>query len=251
MLSDPNEFLGIQNHENFSFDPQEVAGLADPELDDVFTGLVMKRLLTGWMVLVLCLALPAWAAKPAAGGACLVAEFKTLSLSLDDVQIRSQQARAWLQQNISRCTSEQLSAIKSNSPSWLGHALTPQLAGLIEGAIEAKISGNPALMGQLYESLGKEGKSSVETLKNPTPRAPVVRPMDIHGGLAGSVNYGNITGPSTSIVNQSSSQNSNQNQNTNQNAVQSPNASQVNPAGLSNNQNALQLQGQSGQIMPR
>ena len=210
MLSDPNEFPGIQNHENFSFDPQEVAGLADPELDDVFTGLVMKRLLTGWMVLVLCLALPAWAAKPAAGGACLVAEFKTLSLSLDDVQIRSQQARAWLQQNISRCTSEQLSAIKSNSPSWLGHALTPQLAGLIEGAIEAKISGNPALMGQLYESLGKEGKSSVETLKNPPARAPVVQQPMVMGGVAGAVNYGNMTGPSTSIVNQNGAQNSNQ-----------------------------------------
>lgn len=161
--------------------------------------------------LVWALAMPAWAAKPAAGSGCLVAEFKTLSLSLNDVVVRAQQAKTWLQKNIARCSSEQLSAIESNSPSWLGHALTPELAGLIEGAIEAKISGNPALMGQLYESLGKEGKASVETYRNPTPRAPVVQPAVVQGGLAGAVNYGNLVGPSTSIVNQTGNQNSSQN----------------------------------------
>lgn len=155
--------------------------------------------------------MPALAAKPDAGSGCLVAQFKTLSLSLDDVPVRTQQALAWLQRNITRCSSEQLSAIRNNSPTWLGHALTPELAGLIEGAIEAKISGNPALMGQLYESQGKEGKASVETLRNPPPRAPVVQAPIIQGGLAGSVNYGNVVGPSTSIVNQTGSNNSNQN----------------------------------------
>lgn len=143
---------------------------------------------------------------------CLVAEFKTLSLSQNDVELRIRQAQEWLRRNISRCTSEQLSAIKGNSPSWLGHALTPELAGLIEGAIEAKISGNPALMGQLYESLGKEGSASVATYRNPTPRAPVVQPSVVMGGLAGAVNYGNVSGPSTSIVNQTGSGNTNQNQ---------------------------------------
>lgn len=191
----------------------------------------------------------------AASGGCLVAQFKAMALTQSDHTLRAQQAQDWLQKNMGRCSPEQLSAIKSNSAAWLGTALTPTLWGLIEGGIEARISGNSALMGQLYESLGKEGTASVETFKNPTPRAPVVRPMEIQGGLAGSVNYGNITGPSSSFINQnssqSSSQNSNQNQNMNQNAVQSPNTSLVNPAGISNNQNALQLQGQSGQIAPR
>lgn len=154
----------------------------------------------------------AWAQAPkAAAGGCLVAEFKTLSLSQGDVERRTRQAQEWLQKNISRCSMEQLSAIKGNSPSWLGHALTPELAGLIEGAVEVKSSGNPTLMGQLYESLGKEGKASVETLKNPTPRAPVVQQPMVLGGMAGSVNYGNVTGPSTSIVNQTGSQNTSQN----------------------------------------
>lgn len=217
----------------------------------------MKSFFSVWMVLPLAwaMAVPAQAAKPAAGAGCLVAEFKTLSLSLSDVMVRTQQAQAWLQRNIGTCTPEQLSAIKGNSPSWLGHALTPELAGLIEGAIEAKISGNPALMGQLYESVGKEGKASVETMKNPTARAPVVQQPVVMGGISGSVNYGNITGPSTSIVNQnssqSSSQNSNQNQNLNQNAVQSPNSGMQNSADMFNRQNNPQLQGQVGQSYTR
>lgn len=162
---------------------------------------------------LLALSPAVWAqpARAAGAGGCLVAEFKTLSLSLDDVALRTSTAQAWLQKNISRCSQEQLSAIKSNSPSWLGHALTPELAGLIEGAIEAKISGNPALMGQLYESLGKEGSASVVTTKNPTARAPVVQPQVVQGGLVGSANYGNVVGPSTSIVNQTGGQNTNQN----------------------------------------
>ncbi len=184
--------------------------------------------------LVAGVAASAQPARSAAGSGCLVSEFKTLSLSLDDVVLRTQQAQAWLQRNVSRCTPEQLSAIKSNSPSWLGHALTPELGGLIEGAIEARISGNPALMGQLYESLGKEGKASVETLKNPAPRAPVVQQPMVLGGVAGAVNYGNVTGPSTSIVNQTGSTNANQN-------------AQQMQGGWNN----VQLQGLSGQMPAR
>ena len=170
-----------------------------------------------------------WAQKgKAAPGGCLVAEFKTLSLSLHDVEQRIRQSRAWLQRNIARCSVEQLSAIKSNSPAWLGHALTPELAGLIEGAVEVKASGNSALMGQLYESLGKEGAPSVDLYKTPTPRAPVVQPPVVMGGVAGAVNYGTLAGPSTSIVNQTGSQNSNQTtqqlQTQNFNALQSPGA---------------------------
>lgn len=155
---------------------------------------------------------PVWAqARKDAAAGCLVAEFKTLSMSLSDVEQRARQAQAWLQRNIARCSVEQLSAIKGNSPSWLGHALTPELAGLIEGAVEVKASGNSALLGQLYESLGKEGTASVVTYKNPTPRAPVVQPPMVQGGLAGAVNYGNVVGPSTAIVNQTGNQNTAQN----------------------------------------
>jgi hypothetical protein len=163
-------------------------------------------------------------AKAPAASACLVAQFKTLALGVSDQAQRTQQAEDWLVRNIARCTPEQLSAIKSNSAAWLGTALTPALWGLIEGAIEARISGNPALMGQLYESLGKEGTASVVTLQTPTPRAPVVRPMDNRGILAGSVVQGQVSGGTTSIVNQSNQ------------AVQSPNAVQSMAGGVNDSQ---------------
>ncbi len=153
---------------------------------------------------------PAQAARPAASGGCLVAQFKTVALSQNDVEQRTRQAQDWLLRNIGRCSVEQLSAIRSNSPSWLGHALTPQLVGLIEGAIEAKASNNPALMATLYESLGREGAASVVTVRNPPARAPVVQPSAIHGGLSGAVNYGNVVGPSTSFVNQTGNNNTSQ-----------------------------------------
>ncbi len=184
------------------------------------------------------------AANAPSASSCLVAQFKTLALGVSDQAQRTRQAEDWLVRNIARCTPEQLSAIKSNSAAWLGTALTPALWGLIEGAIEARISGNPALMGQLYESLGKEGTASVVTHQTPTPRAPVVRPMQISGGLAGGVNYGNISGPSTSILNQNTGQGSNQSSNQNLNAVQSPNAVQSMAGGANNSQ--IQNQFQSG-----
>lgn len=164
------------------------------------------------------------AARAPAASSCLVAQFKTLALSVSDQAQRTQQAQDWLVRNVARCTPEQLSAIKSNSAAWLGTALTPALWGLIEGAIEARISGNPALMGQLYESLGKEGTASVVTHQTPTPRAPVVRPMDNRGILSGSVVQGQVSGGSTSIINQSNQ------------AVQSPNAVQSMAGGVNDSQ---------------
>jgi len=154
---------------------------------------------------------------------CLVAEFKTLSLSQPEVQARSQAARDWLRRNLARCTPEQLSAVRSNSPLWLGTALTPEIGGQIEGAIEARISGNPALMGALYESVGKEGKERTEVYRNPTPRAPLVQRMDMPAVLSGAINSGNVTGPSTSVVTQTGNQN--------QGASQSPGAAQVGATG--------------------
>lgn len=163
------------------------------------------------MVSVGVLCLPAWAVKPKAASTCTVADFKTLSLSVHDPQQRAQQAQVWLQQNLPNCSKEQLAAIQGNSASWLGHALTPRLSGFIDAAIEARVSGNPALMSRLYESSGKESTESAVIYQNPPPRAPIVRPQVVQGGLAGAVNYGNMVGPSTSIINQTGSENSAQN----------------------------------------
>jgi hypothetical protein len=166
-------------------------------------------------VLFLGLTVTAWAAQTPKAS-CFVAHFKSLALKTHHPQLRASIAEDWLRKNALACTSAQLSALQSNSPNWLGTALTLEIASILEGAIEAKISGNPELMGKLYESAGKEGKSSNVTYTNPTPRAPVVQANVINGSLAGSVNYGTIAGDTT--VNKTSNNLSSTNANANANA---------------------------------
>jgi hypothetical protein len=81
----------------------------------------------------------------------------------------------------------------------------------MDAAIEARVSGNPALMSRLYESMPPDPTPSAVVYQNPPPRAPIVRPPVVQGGIAGAVNYGNMVGPSTSILNQTGSQNNAQN----------------------------------------
>ena len=160
---------------------------------------------------------------------CLVANFKALALKTHDPADRTRLAEEWVLRHASVCTNEQLAMIRANSPSWLGTGLTQELSSLLEGAVEAKIAGNPALMSQLYESAGKEGTSSIETMKSPTPRAPVVQPFNNNGVISGSANYGNISGPT--MVNQNNVQTTQQNAGTGgqQTAMPVNNPQVVNP----------------------
>jgi hypothetical protein len=145
--------------------------------------------------LVLC-AGQAWAQGGQAKG-CFVAHFKSLALKTHSPQLRAVLAEQWLQLNTPNCTKFQLSALQANSPNWLGSSLTHEISSILEGAIEANISGNPELMGRLYESLGKEGASGNVTLTNPVARAPVVQPMVNNGVISGSANYGTLSGNTT------------------------------------------------------
>jgi hypothetical protein len=142
---------------------------------------------------------------------CFVAHFKSLALKTHDPQLRAELAEQWLQRNTPSCTKFQLSSLQANSPNWLGSALTLEISSILEGAIETSISGNPELMGRLYESLGKEGTSGNVTLTNPVARAPVVQPMVNNGVIPGSANYGNISGNTN--LNQTTNNLSNANSN--------------------------------------
>lgn len=138
---------------------------------------------------------------------CFVAHFKSLALKTHDPQLRAERAEKWLQLNALSCTKAQLSALQANSPNWLGSSLTHDISSILEGAIEANISGNPELMGRLYESVGKEGRSGSVTLTNPVARAPVVQPMANNGVISGSANYGTISGNTN--LNQTNNNNAN------------------------------------------
>lgn len=134
-------------------------------------------------------------ATPGAPTGCLVAQFKALSLKQNDGVRRAQQAKTWLRRNVAKCTAEQLSAILGNSPTWLGTALTQDIASFIEGAVEIKALGKPEMMARLYESLGKEGQTGVADVNSGQPRAPVV-PSTAVNDKAGKEPVANAGDPS-------------------------------------------------------
>jgi len=117
-----------------------------------------------------------------------------VALRINQPELRSAEIEKWLISHAGACTDAQLNTMNANSPLWLGTALTPTIAALIEAAIEAKISGQPLEMGKLYESMGKEAQApSTVTLTLPQARLPVVKPSVNMGVLSGQVNNGSIS----------------------------------------------------------
>jgi hypothetical protein len=110
---------------------------------------------------------------------CLVAEFRTMALKTHDVGQRVERVEAWLRKHGSSCTKQQLDAIKNNRPAWLGAADSPEVMGIIDGMLEAKISSNPELMAQFYEAKGREPVTTAEVFSStgyrPPPPPPPVK----------------------------------------------------------------------------
>lgn len=135
---------------------------------------------------------PVWAQKPGIGsGGCFVAHFKSLVLKTHNPEQRAGQAEDWLKRYAGSCSREQLTAIRANSPNWLGTALTLEVSSIIDATMEAKDAGNPAMLAQMYESAGQEFKSGTVLHANPLAPAPLVPAQGNIMPMAGAVNYGN------------------------------------------------------------
>ena len=146
--------------------------------------------LLGLVMTMLALHFPAQAQSRAGG--CLVAEFRSLALLTHDVGERIAKVNAWLKQKGPRCTQAQLAAIASNRATWLGTADTIEVAGQVDGLIEAKIANDPDIMAAMYTSKGKEARASVEVTQPPPAPAPVVPAA---AGLPASAATGNTVQP--------------------------------------------------------
>ncbi len=143
--------------------------------------------LLGLVTAMLAFHFPAQA--QARAGGCLVAEFRSLALLTHDVAERITKVNAWLKQKGPRCTQAQLAAIASNRATWLGTADTIEVAGNVDGLIEAKIANDPELMAAMYTSKGKEARASVEVTQPPPAPAPVVAaPAPLPGPAASGNN---------------------------------------------------------------
>lgn len=109
---------------------------------------------------------------------CLVSEFRGMALGTHDVIERGKQATEWMRRNASACSDEQLRLINSNRSAWLGTADSPQMMGLIEGALEARFKNKPELLAQMFVSAPPRPASNETTRAGdlaPRP-APVVAP---------------------------------------------------------------------------
>jgi hypothetical protein len=99
-----------------------------------------------------------------------------MALGTHDVAERGRQATEWLRRNASACSEDQLRLLNSNRSAWMGTADTPQLMGLMEGALEARLKNQPEKLLQMFASAPQRASGS-ETMRAgelaPRP-APVV-----------------------------------------------------------------------------
>jgi hypothetical protein len=142
--------------------------------------LPFRRLIAAFTLLLAC---SGWAQtrpaapRPAAPAAnCLISEFRGMALGTHDVAERGRQATEWLRRNGSACSEDQLRLLNSNRSAWMGTADTPQLMGLMEGALEARLKNQPDKLLQMFGSAPQRASGS-ETMRagDLAPRpAPVV-----------------------------------------------------------------------------
>lgn len=117
----------------------------------------------------------ATAKAPAAPG-CLIAEFRTIGLSVHNPLDRYDRAWDWLRANAKRCSLEQLQAVSNNRASWLGSSDTPEIMGFVDAIIEYRTQGNEDGLKALYSSKPVENGAVTVTTGLPERPTPVVQP---------------------------------------------------------------------------
>jgi hypothetical protein len=78
------------------------------------------------------------AASSSADSTCIVADLKAIALETHDVQVRGENAKAWLQKFGPNCSPFQIAIISANRNAWLGHADSPNFVAMIDRINEMK-----------------------------------------------------------------------------------------------------------------
>lgn len=115
-------------------------------------------------------------AKAATAPGCLIAEFRTIGLSVHHPSDRHDRAWDWLRANAKRCSLEQLQAVSNNRASWLGSSDSPEIMGFVDAIIEYRSQGNEDGLKALYSSKPIENGAVTVTTGLPERPAPVVQP---------------------------------------------------------------------------
>lgn len=101
---------------------------------------------------------------------CQVAYFKAQAMAIHQTQERITMTHDWLKDNIPECSASQLKTILGNSPIWLGTALTPKIAGLLEAAIEAKSSDDTSAVEKLLKAPARKSEETLTEVHSAGPR---------------------------------------------------------------------------------
>lgn len=115
-------------------------------------------------------------AKAPATKGCLIAEFRTIGLSVHNPADRYERAWNWLRANAQRCSLEQLQAVSNNRASWLGSSDSPEIMGFVDTIIEYRTQGDEDGLKALYSSKPAEMGSVTVTTGLPARPAPLVQP---------------------------------------------------------------------------
>ena len=103
---------------------------------------------------------------------CFISEFRYIGASVHDPLEREKQAKNWLIQNVAACSVEKLNLINGNRASWLGTSDSAFFMTMLDSMIEYKVAGNPEMLAQIFNSVGKEGVATVQiTSVTQAPRA--------------------------------------------------------------------------------
>lgn len=116
------------------------------------------------------------AAKAPAATGCLIAEFRTIGLSVHNPADRYDRAWNWLRVNAKRCSLEQLQTVNNNRASWLGSSDSPEIMGFVDAIIEYRTQGDEDGLKALYSSKPIEMGSVTVTTGLPERPAPLVQP---------------------------------------------------------------------------
>jgi hypothetical protein len=131
-----------------------------------------------WCLVLICsLAMSAAGMAQAheASDDCWVADFREMSLTTHDVQVRERKALEWLRQRAGQCNEEQLLMISSNRPSWLGNADTARVAAQIDRVLEKRYLMNQRNVSDLFDSETNR-EQTTEAITSPAAPTTVVPP---------------------------------------------------------------------------
>jgi hypothetical protein len=107
---------------------------------------------------------------------CVIAEFKNIAYTINNVYEKEEKARKWLLSEGRKCGITQLKIIKVSLPNWLGTALSNEISIIMDGLQEEKFKNDPQQLLEYYVPDIKKYDPKVEKITTQDLRPPPLLP---------------------------------------------------------------------------